>query len=253
MKQSKVFLGFLVLFCAAAIFLGCDNNPNDDLELGSGSFGLAVQAGQTFYYSLSTGEQVENPASKDWDIAFTRTRLILTNSGASATTAGSSGQGGVWYSGMTDFGAVTIADKGADNAALSTDTALYIWTGMGAAPTATTTLNVMSYVGYGYGSGTTNSFGSWESKNVMAGETQDWTGYPANGPLTDYRYDANHYYQSAGMGVYVNKDPKPVYIIRHGDGTHYSKIQIDYEYLTAATSPNGVIEDSFFVTYENLN
>jgi hypothetical protein len=59
---------------------------------------------------------VVNIITKKPGDTFTRNRLILINSGVTATTKGSSGDGGVWYAGTTDFGSVTLDKKGADGA-----------------------------------------------------------------------------------------------------------------------------------------
>ncbi|MDR0624401.1 MAG: HmuY family protein [Treponema sp.] len=247
MKHGKFFPGFLVLICTAVLFLGCPTDPEDEEpNYGGEAKTLAVSVATsdgTVYYSLSTKEAVSDPASTAWDIAFKRTRLILTNSGDTATALSSGGQGGVWYSGKTDFDSVSLDDKGADDADFSTDTDLYLWTGMGPAPTATTPLNVMTYVGYGHGDGSTNETDGW-----TAGDPVDYTNYPANGPLTDYKYNADQYYtqtHSEGGGPVFGSSGK-VYIIKHGDGTHYSKIQITYEYVSSGA------KDTFSVKFSNF-
>jgi hypothetical protein len=256
MKHRKFVVWVFCLLCAAALFLGCKTEPDEEDDGGLFIEGFTVEAGQTMYYSLSTGQAVEaNKANTtDWDIAFTRTRLVLTNSGYTATEKGSSGAGGVWYAGTTNFGNVTLANRGADNAPYSTDTDLYVWTGMGQAPTAKTPLNVMTYVGYGYGNGSSNAFGEWTPSNAPTTTPHDYTGYPYNGPLTVYKYNANQYYNSTSMYDYppTNK----VYIIRHADGTHYSKIQIVYEYIPAVMDGNTITtpaKDAFQIKYKNLN
>jgi hypothetical protein len=248
MKHGKVLLGFLVLFCTAALFLGCDN---DGPEGGTELFieGISVESGQTKYYSLTTGEEVpaEQKNTQKWDIAFKRTRLILTNSGATATTEGSQGGGGVWYAGTTDFGSVTLANKGADTASLSTDTALYVWTGMG--QPALSVLNVMTFVGYRYGNGTSDAIPTLQGEPPYNPERDGE--YPANGAYTSYLYDADQYYVQESMTVYPSTNK--VYIIKHADGSGYSKIQIEYEYVAAVTGDNPVpAKDTFKIKYEKL-
>jgi hypothetical protein len=250
MKHTRIFLSVAVLLCATLFFAGCSDDP----EPNSGApqiSGISIEAGQTKYYSLSTGEEVPETEANttDWDIAFTRTRLILTNSGVTATAKGSPGGAQVWYAETTDFDSVTTAQIGAGNAPLSTDTALYVWTGMGAAPTARSTFNVMSYVGYAHGDGSTNSFGSWTPGNPMAGIPHNYAGYPSNGPLTVYEYDADQYYFSEAHeeGGPTFEPNYNVYIIKHADGSGYSKVQFFYEYLAGPP-----VQDTFVVTYQKL-
>jgi hypothetical protein len=241
MKQTKFFLSVAVLLCAALFFLGCSDDPEDNNTEALEISGISVEAGETKYYSLSAGEEVLATLANTtaWDIAFTRTRLILTNSGATATAKSSPGGAQVWYAGTTDFDSVTLAQKGADTAALSTDTALYVWTGMGPAGTSTA-FNVMTYVGYEHGNGTTNSFGSWVPSANPTEVPHDYTGYPANGPLTVYKYNADQYYTSASMTSYPSTNK--VYIIKHADGSGYSKVQVTYEYLQSPARDTFVVK-----------
>jgi hypothetical protein len=226
MKHSKILLGFLVLFCATALFLGCDNNPGDDdgYDLGDGTIGpVVVGTGEIKYFSLSTGEEVPDAqkGTTNWDIAFSRTRLIFTNSGASATTAGSSGQGGVWHTGKTVLSEVTSVNDKVEFAPYNADVGKYI-PGMGGGAVVAN-LNVMTYVGYTSGTGTSTD--------------------PFAAPN---KYDQKQYYSSSGMPPAFSST-NHVYIIQHGDGTHHSKIQIDYEY------DGDTPADVFTVEYENLD
>jgi hypothetical protein len=234
MKYKKFVVPALSVLCI--LVFGCENGttdiPPDTLDA------VQVQEGETRYYSLSTGERIpeEDKNTTDWDIAFTRQRLVLTNSGATAEAAVSGGQGGVWYSGKTIFDSVTIADKGDDGDDFSSDTALYVWTGMSLdEPTARTPLNVMTYVGYSCGDGSTSSFGKWDPETKFDGDlSYDYTGYPADGPLSGYTYEANQYYENTGGMPPVFRVTNKVYIIRHADGISHSKIQIVYEYVNGA-------------------
>jgi hypothetical protein len=244
MKHSKIFFGFLVLICAAALFLGC---PTDPEEEGGETFGVSVTADDgTKYYSLRTGEVVELEASKattnEWDIAFKRTRLILTNSGDSGT-----GAGGVWYTGTDNFDTVTLSDKGADGTPYSTDTNKYVWTGMGAAPTAPTPLNVMTFVGYGYGNGASAAVPTLTGSPPYD-PARDGA-YPVPGAFTSYLYNADQYYDSVPHeGAPVFDPNNKVYIIKHGNGSGYSKIQVTgYSYGGTPTA------DEFVIKYKKLN
>jgi hypothetical protein len=243
MKHTRIFLSVAVLLCAALFFAGCSTDPEDEEPNYGGEektlpgISLATADGVK-YYSLSTGTEVTGADinTNKWDIAFSRTRLIYTNSGASAKGGGN---GGVWHTEKTDLGAVSYGEQKefkVGDVSHNVDVAEYLYTGMGPAPTAKTNLNVMSYVGYGVGDGSTNDITGY---TISSG---DYSNYPANGPLSDYEYDQHQYYDSVGMGVF--EDTNEVYIIRHGDGTHYSKIQIVYEYANPM--------DQWLVTYQNF-
>jgi hypothetical protein len=253
MKHGKFFLVFLLALCAVAFFLGCPTEPEDEKPNYGGEVkslpGVSLTAADGVkYYSLSTGLEVtgDDSETNKWDIAFSRTRLIYTNSGASAKGEGTGkGNGGVWHTEKTDLAAVSDADKEdftIEDVSYNVDVARYLFTGMGAAPTTQTLLNVMTYVGYGYGDGSTNDIGGY----TLVDMTPNYSGYPDTGPLSDYKYNAHQYYISGGgMGSYISpEDGGPVYIIRHGDGVHYSKIQIVYEYASS--------KDNWQVTYQNF-
>ncbi|MDR2029016.1 MAG: HmuY family protein [Treponema sp.] len=250
MKHGKVLLGFLVLFCTAALFLGCDTDPGEDTNYGGEQKSLPAvslaTADGTKYYSLSTGAEVTGAdiETNKWDIAFSRTRLIYTNSGDSAKGEGEGkGNGGVRHTGKTNLADVSYGEQkdfAVGGVNYNVDVGKYLYTGMGAAPTAHTRFNVMTYVGYGYGDGTTNDIGSY-----VAG-SGDYSGYPATGPFTDYKYDQYQYYtqEHSGGGGPTFASSGQVYIIRHGDGEHYSKIQIAYEFASS--------KDNWLVTYQNF-
>jgi hypothetical protein len=234
MKQKRIFLAAVV--CAAAFFTACDTTTGGGDYGGPRIEGIMVKAGDIKYYSLSTGEAVSasRKNTTDWDIAFERTtnygfRLVYTNSGASATRAGSYGDGGVWHTESTNFNSVSLANKQDDFMAgginYSTDVARW---GLGMNPDPIIrNLNVMTYAGYSYGTG----------------EDED---YPFS---ASYNYDQKQFYVQAGeMGKYASTGQ--VYIVQHADGIHHSKIQIEYEYIGA---PLEAIADVYTVRYENLD
>jgi hypothetical protein len=244
MKRTKIFLSVAVLLCAALFFPGCSTDPEDEPNYGGAEKALPgislATADGVKYYSLSTGTEVTGADinTNKWDIAFSRTRLIYTNSGASAKGGGN---GGVWHTEKTDLGAVSYGEQKefkVGSVSHNVDVAEYLYTGMGPAPTAKTILNVMTYVGYEHGNGSTNDITGYTAGSG------DYSNYPANGPLSGYKYDQHQYYNSAGMGSYAGNNQ--VYIIRHGDGEHYSKIQIVYAYLSAD------LKDEWRVTYQNF-
>ncbi|MDR1248433.1 MAG: HmuY family protein [Treponema sp.] len=246
MKQTKIFLGVAVLLCVSLFFLGCSTDPEDDPNYGGAAKTLpsvSLATGDAVkYYSLSTGSEVTGADinTNKWDIAFSRTRLIYTNSGASAK---GSGNGGVWHTGKTDLSAVSYGEQKefkVGSVSYNVDVGRYLYTGMGGAPTAQTMFNVMTYVGYGYGDGSTNDITGYTAGSG------DYSTYPATGPLTDYKYDQQQYYTSSshGGGGPTFASSNQVYIIRHGDGGHYSKIQIVYEFASS--------KDNWQVKYQNF-
>jgi hypothetical protein len=225
MKHKHYFFTALAIACVAVLFSGC---PVDETSEEAGVSELPpVTLGTgdaTKYFSLSTGKEVTDTAaiaSNKWDIGFSRTRLIYTNSGYTAENLSSNGQGSVWYTDKTDLSAVTLDDKLGDGDAALKDYVKdkNVWIqGMGAA--SQTVLNVMTYVGY----------------------TGTGTGSVQTDPLSGYAYDKKQYYKSPEMGKY--EATGMVYIIRHGDGTGYSKIKIDYEYADS--------KDNWIVSYQNF-
>jgi hypothetical protein len=250
MKHGKLLTGFMVLFCASALFLACPTDPEEDPNYGGEAktiSAISVAAGETKYYSLSTDEEVaaDKANTTEWDIAFTRTRLILTNSGDTASALGSGGDGGVWYIDKEKFDDVSREDKPEDTE-YNTDTNKYVWTGMGAAPTAQTPLNVMSFVGYTYGNGETASVPALKGGPPYDPERDG--AYPSTGAFTGYKYDQKTYYkQEHGSGGGPTfSSTNYVYIIRHGDGKHYSKIQITYAYQSSPAA------DTFVIKYSNF-
>jgi hypothetical protein len=229
MKHNRCL--FAALACVTLLFLGCpteDEGPSYGGDLQEFTVSLSAADGVK-YYSLSTGEEVTGEAINGtaWDIAFSRTRLILTNSGATAEALGSGGEGGVWYTDQVVLSEVADDDGlGEDDAILKnflTDQKRWV-TGMGGA--SETTLNVMSYAGY-------------DNEADNDGLTQP-------SPLAGYSYNKKQYYNSPSMGTYASTDQ--VYIIRHGDGSHYSKIQITYEY---ASTP-APAKDVWLISYQNF-
>jgi hypothetical protein len=239
MRRSSFVV--MALACAVSLFLGCSTG-NDDPNYGGEEKSLrvsvaAVPAGTApiiKYYSLSTGLEVTEGAaiaSKEWDIAFSRTRLILTNSGDTAENLSSGGQGGVWYTDKTVLGEVALGDQitpGGDFEILkdyTTDKIRYTRVDMGGPGTGTPsslTLNVMSYVGY-------------RNEATAAGTADDpFTSTDPENPMP-YLYNKKEYYTSGSGMPPTFGNTNQVYIIRHGDGTRYSKIQITYEYVSATT------------------
>jgi hypothetical protein len=239
-------------------FSGCDNGSTDDDEEYGGEvktleFNSYVEtegnpATGTRYYSLSTGLEVTDPAkiaSKDWDLAFERSRFVYTNSGATATDLNSNGNGGVWH---TDKEVLADVVK---NDAIENDplygpynTDVIRWRGgMGGATEVR--LNILTYVGYG---------------NEADQEGQDPA--TAGDGLTEekafsapYEYNKKQFYTTITPTTY--RAVPQVYIIKHGDGVHYSKIQFDkYEsHSDVADAPEGAPAaafDHYEISYQNF-
>jgi hypothetical protein len=218
-----------MMFAAAALFFaGCSESDDDDAPVDDYSaatrFVVVVSspASTILYFSFENGfttpEAVAN--STDWDIAFTNNRVIKTNSGVTASTLSSGGLGGVWYTGWTTFKNLTALPADADfTKPYATDISKYVNasadaehpTGNGM-PTSQNPLNVMTYIGY--------SFGDGES---------DGTNYGTDGhaPFGGYLYNADAFYKmvEGQMGVY--EPTRKVYIIKHGDGSGYTELQIE--------------------------
>jgi hypothetical protein len=242
MKHTRIFLSAAVLLCAAAIFTGCPTEAGDDDDgivrgVQDKEFTISDDDGIK-YYSLKTGDEVTDAAkiaSKDWDIAFQRSRIIYTNSGATAANAGSGGQGGVWFTDKTDFDDVSSDEdrvettgENAEYAGFTQDVTKYMaggGMGGGSEPT-TSVLNVMTYVGYYGGTGTADD---------------PYTTVPLAGPpgldYLPYLYNKKHFVSMTNMRAGEFAVSNQVYIIKHGDGTHYSKMQItEYTSRSADTS-----------------
>ncbi|MDR2258057.1 MAG: HmuY family protein [Treponema sp.] len=200
--------------------------------------------GERHYYNLSSGKEVPAPSGDNWDIALeTRDRsfFILTNSGVTAaeTEPASGGKGGVWFTGSTDFDAVTRADQavipaaGGEYAAYTTD--VYRWTTAMAAAPVRQNLNVTTYLGYpdlakgypktGDGSGldAANCFRRFDVTEMTA----DYSPYLFN--------KKQSYLMGGGMPPEYSPT-KQVYIVRHGDGVKYSKVQLSEIYREPGTT-----------------
>jgi hypothetical protein len=184
---------------------------------------LIEVANDTVYYSLSTGQQVTDSAGiagNVWDIAFTRSttvwRMIMTNGGDTASDLGSSGAGGVWYTEKFDLDDVVMEDKVDPPegilAPYTTDQKRWVDV-MGSIRELN--LNVMTFVGYA-------------NENAVDGSSaQPFSGTPEH--EMPYLYNKKQFYKSPGGMPPGFIATGRVYIIRHGDGTHYSKVQIYYE------------------------
>ncbi|MDR2143844.1 MAG: HmuY family protein [Treponema sp.] len=224
MKHKTFIAGGIALLCAAALLLGCDTTTGSDDDEGK-TFSVSVTAGDgTKYFALRSGTAVEveasDAATTNWDIAFKRLRLILTNSGD--TNAG--GQGGVWHTNSTDFESVTLSNKQNDyvvnSVNYSTDVTRHI-PGMGGGSNPVS-LNVMTYLGYTGGTGS-------DSDPFTAPNLNNQKQYYVGGHMGDTGPVFTPSYQ--------------VYIIKLGDGSGFAKIQVvEYSYGGSPTADNFVVK-----------
>jgi hypothetical protein len=251
MKHSKTFLGFLVLLCAAALFLGCptesDDDDGDGKNYGVGSpqeRSVSATTGTPVYFSFTTGAEVTDAAeiaSRNWDIAFQPSRMIYTNSGNTATSASSNGLGGVWYTDKTDFSAVSSTDevpitlKNMEYFGFMTDTTKYT------SSTVSNRYNIMTYWGFPGGTGT---------------QTDPYTTnpYSSSADFVPYSYNKKNYISMITMTGPNGAEyalSNQVYIIKHGDGIHYSKLQIT-DYTSVGGGMGSPTTETFTFTYQNF-
>jgi hypothetical protein len=247
MKQGKIVLGFLVLFCVAALFLGCPTEDTDDTNYGVGETQereIAVVTGVPKYFSFTTGAEVTDAAkiaSKEWDIAFQPSRMIYTNSGATATLTESGGQGGIWFANKTDFDKVSDGDRVeptgdyAEYADFTADVVKYT------SATASNRFNVMTYWGFAGGSGTQED--PYQTKTFDGSAT-----------FVPYTYDKKNWIimtTMTGPNGATFDLTNEVYIVKHGDGTHYSKLQIT-NYGSEGSGMGAPVTETFNFKYRNF-
>jgi hypothetical protein len=229
MKKTALFYLFILGGCLFFALSGCKNEADDGDEGGTELTITAIENGEPEYYSLSTGQKVTGAeiAGPGWDIAFGYNRMIYTNSGDTAVKTGSGGQGGVWASDSTRFSGVKSPDGADFTLPLATDATRWTQPAAEMGDPLPNELNVISYAGYSRG-----------------------TGESVDDPLTGYQYNAQQYYKAdlSTMPPVFSLTLR-VYIIRHGDGEHYSKVQITSMDSLASTRGNRRI---FIIRYENF-
>ncbi len=167
------------------------------------------------YYSLGDEAELDEAtaaATPNWDLRFTASTAITTNSGETAVDLSSGGTGGVAFTGNMDFDVsvkVTSLDFTTEGA---TDIKPWV-TGMGGATQVNT--NLMCFPGYDNGDGLTEE-----------------TAY------SDANFSGVGYYTREGMPP-VYETTGRIYVIRHGDGEGYSKLeiqQVEYETVDQITT-----------------
>jgi len=232
----------LSIICLIAVtlvsFTACENDDGGDGDKLSGPEKIvsvkkvsSKETGTVYdyvYFSLKSGTAVDTAtgASTDWDLRFSASTRIQTNSGVTADQLGSGGDGGAAYSGSTDF----AASVDAGSLTIITDTNPWI-DGMG--PARQTLMNeAISFPGYDSGDGLA-------SGSAYAG---------AN-------YSADMFYTMSGMPpVYVMTNN--VYVVKLADGSGYAKFQIlSAEYASENDTPNAgdkTTTYTFLIEYEVL-
>jgi hypothetical protein len=229
----SLILALLLAACAQAAG-GNGENPapppseeetETETETGDGVINYVFTGGgdidNTRYYNLSTGQRVSSTLANTtgWDIAI-RTNIfcyVMTNSGVTADAAGSEGQGAVWFADTTDFDAVTssadavtgLSGDLAEYAPYVTDVTRYE---LGMNGVESGPKNIMTYYGYlsGDGESAATCF-RWSDPG------------PPNAPFFEFNKKA--FAQVAGGMPPPWSATGQVYIIRHGDGSGYSKVQ----------------------------
>jgi hypothetical protein len=231
MYRNMSYLFIVLSLC----FTACPVEPEDTAGGDVIEVNLPIDgSGGRRYYDLSSGAEV-TPAGTNWDLALEAhdgAFFVLTNSGDTAAALGAQagGQGGVWFTGTTGFDTVTSKDQRvltpagdlADTADYSEDRKRYVMV-MSAEPVEQL-LNVITYAGYRAGDGLT-------PETRFEYNTPDMGDMAAFEP---YLFTKRQAYTMRGMPP--NYTPTgQVYILRHGDGERYSKVQVSEVYREPGT------------------
>ncbi len=195
------------------VSLGCEDGGSGSGGSSNPTLTISAADGDPAYISLANGTILDDSAANtaSWDLKFTYDRTIHTNSGATATLESSGGTGGVYFvDSATTVNGVSAANLTAAEAVFDGgetgwdtykhyDDTRYYQT----QTTESTQMNVMTYHGYDSGDG-------------LAGTT----------PYNGYNYDADSFYHNAGGMPPTYVMDECVYIIRHGDGTKHTAVQV---------------------------
>jgi hypothetical protein len=238
-----ILAGALAVLCLAACPTesGGDDeslpDPVISLAGGKGEMELTLKDGDIRFFDFATGAEVRDAAvkSREWDIAIFPTRLILTNSGISAREYRSGGKGAVWHTEKTGFDQVVLEDAVRDDSVYTPYNEDVLRYALGMAGYSTQYerfMNVMTYLGYP----------NERDNPAMDGTTVEKKFMPF------YLYDKRAFYEATvGMMPPDFRPTNRVYIIRHGDGEHYSKFQI-----TKFVRDSHALTDTYRVIWENF-
>lgn len=257
---GKAITPFLVILL---FFAGCDLNSSGSSDSDGDTItyeGKRNKPSDTWIYTYlfidledpenpveATGEDdlstITEGSNTNWEIMITAQKEILTNSGVTATSLSSSGQGGVVYAETSNFDAsISISEAQALFAADSND---YSSDGNGkdysyygkykvdsSDPSEPTTGNAISYPGYAYNS----SYPQDPQRDGQASSTA-WA-FGEVGAHVDVNFGLGRAYAEwERMSPNFSNFTNNVYIVRGGDGSSYYKLQIlDAEYLSDSTN-----------------
>jgi hypothetical protein len=241
LRVLRVYAFIFPLVLTTLGFAGCPaESENDKGNLIEASLPIDG-SGSRHYYKLSSGKEV-SPDGDNWDIALEAhdgAFFVLTNSGDTASALGTraSGLGGVWFTDTTDFNAVVSKDRRVldpggdlnDTAAYTVDRKRYVM--VMAADPAEQFLNVITYAGYPSGDG-------------LAPETCFEYNAPDMGNMAafiPYLFNKRQAYRMTGMPPNYTPTSR-VYVVRHGDGEHYSKAQVSEVYHESGNPSQFVLQ-----------
>jgi hypothetical protein len=218
---------------ASLCFLACPVEPEDEPGIG---ITVPLNGNKPMYFSFSAGSWVTDPKTDVWDIAFVShdaSIFVLTNSGITASDAGSGGKGGVWHTEKKDFSSVTLADAkkppSAEYLPYTQDVKRYAMI-MGANP-VTETMNVMTYLGYRDSDKDEAVHGPYGETTANPFLAEQMGSGGMNASYSPYKFNKMAFY-SMGGGMPPKCTPtNQVYVILYGNGISHSKIQFPEVYL----------------------
>lgn len=218
--------------------------PEDELteEGGVKTLKVSVSHGAVKFYSLTTGAEITAPADiagRAWDIAFKESRTIWTNSGATAEHYQSGGDGAVWHINATNFEQAKPENAVKDDPVYSPfNTDIIRWSA-DMEDYKQRYMNVMTYLGY--------------TNEKAEGAGTSYADHYSTPPM----YNKRAFYSMPVMGYFV--PTRYVYIIRHADGVHLSKVQVkgftrilETPEDEVAAGGSAVGTDTYEVLIENL-
>jgi hypothetical protein len=231
---GRVIPVLAVLTAALCLVFGsCETEAGEEEAFDGLVLTLAYDGSDgEYFYSLTDGTEITGPAgmaSTAWDIsveAHDNSFFILTNSGVTAMWYGTGGQGGVWFTDSKNFNAVTSAGQrvipGSESeyAPYTEDVTRYAIV-MGGTPVKET-LNVITYLGYN----------NDDEEGAGLTSTKPFTPYPMVDRNTYVPYDFTKKQAYSMLGMPPSYTPtNQVYIVKHGDGQGYSKLQLADAYI----------------------